>query len=350
MANTSFSTEYTDFATATVENYGHKYFQDVISRASPFMAWMMDNDGVTGRGSTIGGSGTSKYTASATGRRIEEPIMTELNTTPKWYSGTETFDVLDENVGTAAFFDAKQLGCTVTISGEERRKNKGEAAQINLIQAKTKQGMISIRNDFATSLIGSQGSNKEMLGLGDMVPTDAGVGTAYAEVAANTSFWLTQRSRTAAGTAGDMGDFTTNFRSYGKRCFHDCTEGTEAPDLHLVSQELMEAYDELLKPYERTTSKKARDLGFDNIMNYMGIPVLWDRKHPTSKESTQQWYMLNSEYLYLRYIKEANFSTLGFQRPSNADYVTTPVIWQGAFTTNNRRMHGILTGITGLDG
>jgi len=350
MANTSFTREYTDFATATIDRYGHKRFQDVISRASPFLAWIMDDNGVTGRGPTPGrkGGGTSRYMPGTSGDRIMEPLMTELNTTPKWYSGTETFDVLDENVGTAAFYDRKSLGATITISGKDRRGNKGEQAQINLMQAKTEQALISLKNDLATAIVGSQGSNKEILGIGDMVPTDAGVASAYAEVDANTSWWLSQRSRSSSGTAGDVGDFATNFRTYGKRLFFDCSEGASQADIHFVSQELMEAYDELLKPYERTTSEKARDLGFENILNYMGVPVLWDRKHPTSQDTTQQWYMLNSEFMYLRYAPEANFDTLGFQRPSNADYITSPIIWEWALTTNNRRMHGILTGITGL--
>ena len=350
MANTSFTREYAEFATATIDRYGHKRFQDVISRSSQFMAWMMDDNGVTGRGPTPGlkGGSTSRYIAGTSGDRIKEPLMTELNTTPKWYNGTETFDVLEENVGTSAFFDVKSLGATITISGRDRRLNKGEQKQIDLLQAKTEQAMISIKNDLAGSVIGSQGSSKEMQGLGDMVPTDAGVGTAYGEIAANTAWWQTQRSRTAAGTAGDVGDYETNFTVYATRLFHDLCEGGDSPDIHFVSQELMENYNRSLLPYERFPSKKARDLGFDNVLTFMNIPVLWDRKHPTARLATQQWYTLNSNYITLRYTPEANFTTLGFQRPSNADYITSPVIWEGALTTNNRRMLGILTGITGL--
>lgn len=351
--NTSFTRTYGEFETSTVDTYGQRSFEDVVSRASPLMKWLMNDDGVTGRAPTPGrkGGGTSRYMPGIGGDWLKEPLMTDLSDTVKWYSGSETFDTNEQNVGTAAFFEPKQLGVTITISGEEQRRNKGEAAVINLLQAKTDQALISIRNDLAVSLMGSGANPKEILGIQSMIPTDRGAGSAYGKITGSTAtdpYWLVQRSRTYDGTYGNVGDFETNFRKYGKRLYHDCEEGSSAPDLHLVSQELMESYDDLLLPYERFTSKKARDLGFENVLTFMMVPVLWDRKHPTAGDTTQIWYMLNSEYMYLRYSEDANFTTLGFQRPANGDSQTTPVIWQGCFTTNNRRMHGVLTGITGL--
>lgn len=349
MANTSLTRTYRDFATATIDRYGHKRFEDVISRASPFLAWLMNDDGVTGRGATPGrkGGGTSRYVSGISGDRIKEPLMTELNDTVKWYDGAEEFDTSQQNVGTSAFWEPKQLGCTITITGKDRRRSKGKEAQINLLQARTEQAMISIKNDLAVALFSDGTNTKAIDGVQTLCPADRGAGTAYAEVAANTSWWLCQRSRSGT-TYGDIGDATTNGRTYLTRLFHDCTEGTEAPDLNLVSQDLFEWYWGQLLPYERHENKKALDLGFSHIPTFMGTPVFWDRKHPSQGKASQDWYMLNSMYLFLRYDPEANFDVSGFQRPANADYIATPVLWGGAMTTNNRRMHGIGTAITGV--
>jgi hypothetical protein len=341
MANTTWSKTYTDFVTATANKVVAKRFTDVISRASPFLAWMMDDGGVTGR------MNGSRYVASITGNRIEEPIMTELNDTIQWYDGTDTFDTSEQNVGTVAIFDAKQLGGTVTISGKEKRRNAGKERTINLTKARTEQGLISMRNDLAVALF-DDGTNTLMVdGIRSLCPNDRGVAVAYGDVAANTAFWLCQRSRSGT-TYGDVGDFATNFRDYGKRLFHDCEEGGSSPDIHVVSQELQEAYESQLLPMERQASKKARDLGYDGTPMFMGRPVLWDRKHPDAGGSSHRWYMLNSEFLSLRYEPETNFALLGFQRPANADFITSPMVWSGALCTNSRRMHGIATGITGV--
>ena len=343
MANTSFTRTYTDFATATVDRYCSKKFEDNISRASPFLAWMMDDGGKVGRGS-------KKYLSGDSGDRIMEPLMTELSSTGKWYDGSEEFDTTQQNVGTAAFWDAKQLGITITITGKDKRRNSGKEKQIDLLKARSDQGMISMRTLLAQAVMsdGTGSSGKEIYGVAALCPADRGTTVAYGEIAANTATWLCQRSRTASGTYGNVGDFKTNFKAYGKRLYHDCQEGGSMPDLHLVSQELEENYDDLLLPFERHESKKARDLGYDNVLTYMKVPVLWDRYHPTAGDTSQSWYMLNSEFLSLRYCPEANFSVLGFQRPVAGDYVSTPVIWQGALTTSSRRMHGVLTAITGL--
>lgn len=347
--NTSLTREYNDFVTATVDRLASKSWEDNISRASPVLAWLMDDGKITMRGSSITGAVDGKrYLSGLSGDKIKEPLMTELNSTPKWYSGTETFDTTEQNVGTAAFFDPKQLGGTITISGRERRGNKGKEAQLNLLKGKTDQAMISLRNKLAIGIFGDgSGSNgKEVYGLPAIAPNNGGTTVAYGEITANTSWWLSQLSRTPTGTASDVGDFATNWQDYGKRLYNDCTEGSLHPDIHIVSQGLEEAYDNTTKGFERHTSKKMLDLGYDNILTYMGQPVVWDRKHPDNRASTHRWYMFTSERIALRYEPDANFSISGFQRPVNGDFISSPVIWEGAVCTNSRRVHGVATGIT----
>ena len=344
MANTTWSREWTDFATATQHKIGQQKFEDNVSRASKVLAWFMDDGGITGR------ANGKRYIAGDSGDEIEEPLMTELNTTGKWYEGTEEVDITSQNVGTAAFFQSKQLVISSTISGKEKRKNKGKEKVINLMKSKTDQAMISMRTLLAQALFsdGTGSNGKEIYGIQAIAPNDRGVGTAYGRIAANTSWWLSQRSRSGT-TYGDVGDFGLNGRDYLKRLYNDCTEGNSSPDISIVSQELWEAYDSSLLANERFTSKKMRDLGYEGELMFMQTPVVWDRFHPDHNSTgTHRWYMLNSEFLALRYCPEANFSVLGFQRALKGDYVASPIIWQGALCVNARRMHGVGTGITGV--
>ena len=342
MANTTLSRTYTDFVTATGDKILSKSFTDNISRASPFMSWMMDEGGVTGR------ANGRRYLAGATGNYLEEPIMTELNGTGKWYAGAETVDTTQQNVGTAAFWQPKRLIISATITGEEADRNAGREKTINLTKAKIDQALISIRVLLAGALWadGTGNNGKEIFGITALCPSDRGTSVASGTVTANTSWWLCQRSRSGT-TYGNVGDYDTNFKAYGRRLFLDCSEGGSQPDIHLVDQSLYEKYDDSLKPMERHESKKMLDLGFENYLTYFGKPVIWDRYHPDANSTTtHRWFMLNSEFLALRYLPSANFSQLGFQRPPDADYITTPIIWSGAMTTSSRRMHGVATGIT----
>ena len=193
-------------------------------------------------------------------------------------------------------------------------------------------------------------NTKEIEGVPAICPSDRGVSTAYGRITGSltTAPWhLCQVSHTqTATTASAVGDFTTNWRDYGIRLFHDCTEGTEEPDIGLCTQELQEMYVKLLQPYERVYNKAAADLGYTHTPEFCGIPLMWDRKHPDAGASTQRVWLLNSNYLFLRYAADANFTVLGFQRPANADFITTPIIWHGGLSCNNRRMQGVAYGIT----
>ncbi|MCP4493361.1 MAG: phage major capsid protein [Gammaproteobacteria bacterium] len=333
MANTSVTYSYDDFTTATANKCVKKRFMDVVSRGSPFLMFMMKGD---------------RYKAGVTGKYIEEPLMTELSDNGKWYSGAETVDTNQQNVGTAAFYEPKQYINAITITGEEERRNKGKEQIIRLLDAKTKQAMITARSQIADALWEDGSGTKQIQGLPAMIPDDRGAATAYGQItaAAAQPWWYCQGSRTEAGVYGDVGDFNTNFRDFGVRLFHDCSEGASTPNVHLVDQGMQEAYEKTLAPYERHESKEARDLGYANELTFMKVPVLWDRKHPDNRGTTHRWYMLNTEFATLRFSPDANFKVLGFQRPANADFRTSPVVWHGALTTDNRRMHGVLTGIT----
>lgn len=350
---TSFTREYTTFVTATADKILKRKFEDVITRASPILMWFMNDDGTVGRGPTRGrkGGGTSRYVSGVTGNLFEEPLMTELSDTPKWYDGTETIDAVEEEVGTAAFFEPKSFMGSITISGKDKRRNAGKEKTIDMLEARTDMVLATMKNDFATAICQANVNSKAILGIPDMLPSDRGVGAAYGKITANLTtrpWWACVRSRTSGGTDGDVGDFDANFRQYGKRCFHDCSEGADKPDLHFCTQEAYERYDDLTIGYQRVVSRKMMDLGMDDVLTFMGQPVLWDRKHPDARQTSQRWYMINSSHVYLRYSPEANFTPLGFQRPANGDFITTPVIWEGALTCDNRRVQGVMTGITGL--
>ncbi len=343
MANTSFTRPYNDFATATFDKFTQASFEDNISRGSPALSFMLDDGKITKRGAG------RVYQAGATGDRIEEPLMTELNETGKWIDGAEEVDDAQQNVGTAAFFQAKELAITTTITGKEKRRNKGRERTIDLLKAKSDQSMISARKLLAGSIWsdGTGSNGKEIYGFLALMPSDRGVGTAYGEVDANTAWWLCQRSRSGT-TYGNVGDFMTEWETYGIRLFNDCSEGNMVPDCHFVTQECAESYWSLLRPTERQMNKTALDLGYEHVMSFMGKPVFWDRYHPDAGATSQRWFMVNSEFMRLRYSPEANFTSLGFQRATKGDKITNLTIWEGALTTNCRRMFGVATGITGV--
>ena len=76
-------------------------------------------------------------------------------------------------------------------------------------------------------------------------------------------------------------------------------------------------------------------------LTFKGVPVIFDRDCPSGN-----MYFLNSKYINLVVHRDADMSTGPFVTPENQDVSTAQILFQGNMTVNNRRMHGVMTGIT----
>jgi hypothetical protein len=116
---------------------------------------------------------------------------------------------------------------------------------------------------------------------------------------------------------------------------------TRFPDLHILAQNVYEAYEEEAEEVYRTTDTKVADLGFGDLQ-FKSRPLTWAPSCPTG-----YWYMLNTAYLNL-VIDKIKWLTLGawqdiYDQPE--DYVAHMLSVLN-FTTNSPRKQGVIYLIT----
>jgi hypothetical protein len=303
----------TDVLTTTLEKYAKKGLTDNIFQSSALFNQLKKN-----------------WAACDGGVKIIEPLEYVKNTTAGSYSGYDALDTTPQTTFTAAEYDWKEYSVSVSISGLEETKNSGEAAVINLLKAKLNNASNSLIEDMNEDLFGDGTDNhsKALTGL-DLAVDSSGT---YGNIArGSNSWWQSTEDTTSESLTIDT--MRTNYMTVSKG-------GKDSPTLIVTTQTLMEAYMGLVEPHLRLTDTKTADAGFMNYMFYK-TPMVWDEQC-----SSGYMYMLNTNYLKLRYAPSYNFKTTPFRIPTNQDAKVAFVLFKGNLTCSNCARQAKLTGKT----
>lgn len=265
------------------------------------------------------------------GAKIVVPIIYGKNTTAGSYDGTDTISTTAQTGISAAEFDWKQYAATVTISGIEEAKNRGEAEIIDLLEGKIFQAQESIIEDMNTMLFadGTGNSGKDWEGLGNLVEAaDDTVGGINNASGQNNDWWESYEENTSeALTLAKM-----------RTAYNSVSVGNDQPSIHITTQTLYEKYESLLQPQLRYTDANTADAGFQNLL-HKGAPVTFD-----SACTAGVMYFLNTKYLRLVGHSDVWFKNTPFVRPTNQDAVFSQILCYGNLTVSNRARQGKLTG------
>lgn len=322
--------------------------RDQISNENILLAWLNMKSRVTLDGGTV----------------IRRPLLFAFNDTVGSYSGYDLIDVTpQEGLGWAEFPYAQHAG-SVTISGEEVKKNSGTAQLINLLQAKMDQLKLSIADDLNAMLFGSGNGNggKDMIGLmgivsdgkqfgsadtGAALPTGASVtDTHFGGIDAATYTWWVSEEKslvdlTTFDGVDDLNDLYNSIRVNRSKV-----------DLELTTQANYQAYEALAVPNVRFQSLKAADLGFETVA-HKTAEVVFDPDVPVSGAWNDglntitgggAWFMLNSERLEFVQHSDSWLTPTEFVRPYNQDAKTALILSMGNLISDSRRSHGIVLG------
>lgn len=303
----------TDVLSTTLEKYAQKQLVDNIFLSSALMMKMKPQ-----MKSCDGGS------------KILEPLMYTKNSTAGSYSGYDLLDTTPQNIATNSEFDWKEYSVSVTISGKEEIINSGEAAAINLIEARFSNASSSLIENMNEDLYsdGTGNFSKALTGFGAMIESS---GT-YGNIARSTNaWWQSYEENTAAALTLDYMRTALLTPSKG---------GTDGADLITTTQTLYEAYQALVEPHLRLTNTKLADSGFMNY-EFHGVPIVWDEQCPAGV-----MYFMNTKYFKLRYHPTCNFKTTQFRVPTNQDAKVAFILWKGNLTCSNAFRQGKLTGKT----
>lgn len=265
------------------------------------------------------------------GESIYEHILYEQSTAVKSYAGAETLDTTIQDGMTMARYNWKQYAATVSITGLEKRSNQGEARMINLLQGKTDQAIMTLKDLMNRHAFGTNAAaTKNLIGLQDLVSTTVTLGN----INPSTYTWWKGDVTTSAGSfaAGGLDKMRTSF--------NNVSYGNDKPDFIVTDQTTFEYFEGALQPQERYTNTKAANSGFMNL-TFKGVPVFFDRDCTSG-----YMYFLNSRYVNFFVHSDADFTTGKFVEPEDQDVTSAKILFQGNLTTNNRRMNAVIQGFT----
>jgi hypothetical protein len=311
------NTSYTELLSTTLKEYKKQLVDNIFDSNAAFLLMK------------------EKQKFSSGGERIVVPIMYATNETAGSYAGYDELDVTAQPAVTVAEYNWKQYYASITISGEEEMKNRGERQIINLLEAKTKQAEMSLVADLTTGFFGSGADSKDIVGL-DAAIQETGT---YGGIAGATyTYWQADTDETAETLS--LADMTNTFNSCSKG-------GTDSPDIIVTDQTLFEKYESLMAAklninYE-SRSKAGQmlgDAGFTSL-EFKGRPIVWDENCTASN-----MYFINSKHLYFHVMEGRNFEPTDFVKPTNQDARTAQILWMGNLVCDRRASLGAMRGKT----
>jgi hypothetical protein len=289
--------------------------RDQISNENALTAWLNMKSRVTLDGGTV----------------IRRPLLVAFNDTVSSYSGYDLIDTTPQEGLGWAEFNWKQHAGSVTISGEEVKKNSGAAQLINLLQAKVDQLKLSIADDMNAMLWAASvgNSGKDFSSVPTIVKSTGTIGG----LAASSYAWWASPTSAAVDLTDFAGVQTMN------NLFNTVRLNRSKVDVEFVPQAVFEAYEALAVPNIRFQSLKAADLGFETIA-HKTAEVIMDLDCPA-----QTIYMLNSDRLEFVQHADSWVTPTDFVRPANQDAKVALVLSMGELITDSRRSHAYATSV-----
>ena len=355
----SLTDSYDALLTTTLRNMQPR-IHDNISKGSTFLNWL---------------NSKGRWTTRDGGERIKVGLMHAQNSGADIYSGYGQIDTSPTDGITSAFYEWTQLACPITISRKEERQNSGRSRILSLLEQKTSQSMVSLKELLNNSVVSgkiSSGSSSDLgqfiartgrldtsasapLPLTALIDANATRSVSVGNINPNThAFWANKAPDSAATSfAGLKADML--------RMYNDCSKGSGgSPDLMLGDQVAHETYFLALQSQERYVVDDARVidvLGGSDILKFKRAAFIWDEVVPDPKTNADivdsigsmtlsTIYFTNSESMEFIRDSGTDFITTPFVRPENQDAKVALILFMGATAVNNRRKNGVLMGIS----
>lgn len=314
----------TDFAVATTDKYLSLTVRDQIFDKHGLLGWIEDRVG---------------FDRLSGGDNILIPIGTAVDTNGSSYSGYDTFDTDPSDTLGMVVYGWKSYEQPVVAQAREVLRNTSEERKINMWMAKVDVATRSLRDKlnqhaFASS-VGNSGKNIQGIGL--LVDSAGTVGGLNRSTA---TYWQANETAVSGALVIDT--------SVGMlRMFNNCSTGSgdsSTPNAIWTTQSIYEAYENLLAPDIRHTSRQTGDGTFSGLA-FKGVPLAWD-----ADCASGEMYFLRAEAFSAWIHPERDFMHTEIAKADNGTlhqdaWVMHILVWP-ELAINEPRRTGKLTGIT----
>jgi len=283
-----------------------------------------------------------KRTTEAGGRWIEIPLQYARNETVQFFGKGDAISIADTQPLTVARWDWKYLAGSIVRYFVDDQKNRGQAAVINMMNAKIDNLQSSLIDKLENSLFGdgTADAGKAIDGFGNIIAEVPTSGT-VAGIDRATYVWWRNNATNMTGLSASV-----NLRKYMSTMFNDCGrqgEGvTRFPDLIVTSQTTYEYYEsECLEIAQiRIGDRTLADLGFGDLA-YKGRPMTW-----SPALTANSMYFVNTAFLQWVADPIANFDMTEWKpiidQPNDR---VAQVVTVGNLVCSNCKRQGVLFNI-----
>jgi hypothetical protein len=343
MPPSSLTLNYDALLSTTLFKYSAK-LRDMISTANAFY-FMLNRKGAIKEVDDLG-------------ERKQTPLMYELGQADA-YSGYDQLDTTPMDGITSAFTDWRQAAVPIAISGLEEKKNSSESRMLSLLESKTKQAEMGIKEFFnkrfiqgagGTSIKSAYTSSINGASFIDPLPKlvmyNPTSSVAIQNINQSTySWWQNQYTNSTGST------YAAFFKELEKTRNNAGKGPGGVPDLHLCDQSVFELFCAALRSMHHNTSYTKADMPFQTVA-FFGDAVTWDEYVPdvqgdsaTQSTTSGTWWMLNTEFFDIEVHSGTNFTSTPFQKPVGQDAKIAHLLWLGATGCSNRRKQAVMGGI-----
>ena len=274
------------------------------------------------------------------GKEIQADIMYAGNSA-QYFSGYDVLNTDAVDGVTAAFYPFRYAAVPITINFTEEQENRKRDSAMSLLEAKTRQSMLTLRDQINTSLYSAQ-TGKAPLGFQDVIADAPGTTpTTLGGITVSGNSWWQNKANNATADTSFTTIVNTNFYEGMIRMsslWNDVSEGNEQPTNIFTTNSIYADFEEIFEGtgYQRLSGKDSP--GVDGrLPSFRGIPVQYDRDCGTGR-----MYFLNTNYLKLHMQSGMNSSKTPFRENSNQLAKVAFITVGLQVVTNNRRRQGVI--------
>ena len=274
------------------------------------------------------------------GKEIQADVMYAGNSA-QYFSGYDVLNTDAVDGVTAAFYPFRYAAVPITINFTEEQENRKKDSAMSLLEAKTRQSMLPLRDQINTSLYSAQ-TGKAPLGFQDIIAdAPASSPTTLGGITISGNSWWQNKANNATADTSFTTIVNTNFYEGMVRMsttWNDVSEGNEQPTNIFTTNSIYADFEEIFEGtgYQRLSGKDSP--GVDGrLPSFRGIPVQYDRDCGTGR-----MYFLNTNYLKMHMQSGMNFSKTPFRENSNQLAKVAFIVVGLQIVTNNRRRQGVI--------
>ena len=269
------------------------------------------------------------------GERIVQPIISSKPSTSNkgYFSDLDTLNTDRTDNITAAEYFWKQNQEPIRVSRLEMLKNNGDAAKLKLVMSKTMIAEKNIKENlgYGSFSDGTEFSSKIITGFAAMISESS----TYGGIAvADLADWVAQVEDNS-GTARPV------TLALLQRVFGLCTQESDKPSMLTCKQAIFDQIWSLYQPTQRLVSAEMSKLGFDNVLEFNGQPIIVD-----SHNAAGEVLFLNEDYVQLAVHPEENLRSETIERMETSASMLARIFWAGNIVCSNRRFQGKLSDLS----